>query len=220
MTIADIATELVRLIPTVLWIGLVTALVILLRKPIREELLPRLGSFKAFGVELTFLKENLQQAVKEFNETVKDLREKTTLMPIPTEAWATVMRRAQRIADVLQGARILWVDDQPEKNRYELRSLESLGISVDLARSTEEALNMLARGDYDGMISDMARGAVQDEGIRFLKEAMSRRLFVWTVFYVGVTDPSSGVPPGAFGITNRPDFLLHYVMDILERERA
>jgi hypothetical protein len=27
------------------------------------------------------------------------------------------------------------------------------------------------------------------------------------------------LPPGGFAITNRPDHLLHYVIDVLERER-
>jgi hypothetical protein len=29
-----------------------------------------------------------------------------------------------------------------------------------------------------------------------------------------------GTPPGAFGITNRPDELIHLVLDVLERERV
>ena len=39
------------------------------------------------------------------------------------------------------------------------------------------------------------------------------------VFYVGRVDRAAGVPAGSFGITNRPDELLHLVMDALERCR-
>lgn len=39
----------------------------------------------------------------------------------------------------------------------------------------------------------------------------------WTIFYVFDLKPS--VPKHAFNITNRPDYLLHFVMDALEREK-
>lgn len=37
------------------------------------------------------------------------------------------------------------------------------------------------------------------------------------IYYVGSADPSRPVPVGAFGLTARPDELLHLVMDALER---
>ena len=37
------------------------------------------------------------------------------------------------------------------------------------------------------------------------------------IFYVGVFEPERGVPGQAFGITNRPDELLHLTLDALER---
>ena len=39
------------------------------------------------------------------------------------------------------------------------------------------------------------------------------------VFYIG-QESTRGVPVGAFGITNRPDELLHLVLDVLERRRS
>jgi hypothetical protein len=35
------------------------------------------------------------------------------------------------------------------------------------------------------------------------------------VFYAGAIDPDRGIPPGAFGLTNRPDELYHLVMDVV-----
>ncbi len=40
------------------------------------------------------------------------------------------------------------------------------------------------------------------------------------IFYIGVVDPNKGVPVQAFGITNRPDELLHLTLDALERKKA
>ena len=37
------------------------------------------------------------------------------------------------------------------------------------------------------------------------------------VFYVSVVYQDKPLPPGAFGLTNRPDELLHLVIDALER---
>ena len=35
---------------------------------------------------------------------------------------------------------MLWVDDRPENNLYERRALEALGIHIDLANDSQEAL--------------------------------------------------------------------------------
>jgi hypothetical protein len=37
------------------------------------------------------------------------------------------------------------------------------------------------------------------------------------IFYVGVFAPARGVPPQAFSMTNRPDDLLHLILDALEK---
>jgi len=39
------------------------------------------------------------------------------------------------------------------------------------------------------------------------------------VFYVSVVYQDKPLPPGAFGLTNRPDELLHLVIDALEPVR-
>ena len=84
---------------------------------------------------------------------------------------------------------------------------------------------MLRQTHYDLVISDIAREGAADEGLRFLS-AMRRpdngrpTIFRPTIFYVGLYDAAKGIPPYAFGITNSPDELLHYVMDVLERERS
>ncbi len=61
----------------------------------------------------------------------------------------------------LSGKRILWVDDVPMNNAVEIRDLESLGVRVTTARSTEEAVEILRRRhDFDLILSDVHR----DEG--------------------------------------------------------
>jgi len=131
----------------------------------------------------------------------------------------SVLRRADMVAPILQGAQILWVDDNPGNNILERMTLKSMGIDVDLAISTNEALLMLAVNNYDAVISDMERQGSSNAGLQLLCRMRERGLFTQVVFYIGRVDRDRGTPPGAFGITSYPDDLMHYVLDILERER-
>lgn len=131
-----------------------------------------------------------------------------------------VMRRAERAAPILRDAQILWVDDHPEYNLHERRILRSLGVFVDLARTTDEALAMLRDTHYDMIISDMERGGVGNAGVKLVSSMRDLDLQRPTVFYTSYVDESRGTPTYTVGITARPDHLLHYVMDILERERG
>ncbi|WP_051012928.1 winged helix-turn-helix domain-containing protein [Gallaecimonas xiamenensis] len=86
-------------------------------------------------------------------------------------------------ADAL--GRILWVDDHPENNTTERRYLQAKGIGTYTARSTEEALTILAMHNHDAVITDMGRGDDVLAGMR-LVEAMRERgdktpVFVYTI---------------------------------------
>jgi DNA-binding NtrC family response regulator len=129
------------------------------------------------------------------------------------------MRRAAFAGRVLRGMRVLWVDDNPENNANEVQLLQSFGVVVDQVTSTADALQGLSREKYDAVVSDVARGDDNEAGLRMINEMWERHLYRWTVLFVGQFDPSRGVPPRAFGITNRADHLLHYIIDIAERER-
>lgn len=78
-------------------------------------------------------------------------------------------------------------------------------------------MTLLKRHLYEVVISDIARTEGPDAGLKLLERMYREGVHRWTIFYV--RDLKPGVPPGAFGITNRPDHLLHLVMDALERER-
>ena len=62
------------------------------------------------------------------------------------------------------------------------------------------------------MISDISRDNGKQDGIEGLKQLRAAKVTCPAVFY----EP---VPEGALGITNRPDELLHLVIDGLERAR-
>jgi CheY-like chemotaxis protein len=57
---------------------------------------------------------------------------------------------------------LLWVDDHPENNKYYFGQLSEMGIEVDAARSTADALARIANKKYDCILSDMGR---QENGL-------------------------------------------------------
>jgi len=238
--LADVDTELVKLIPAVLWVFVAVWALILFKGDIRK-LLGRAKGVKALGIELSLAQEELDRAAQEaaapadeaVEKAEQDLERADELISFrlsPDEVRAEyiarpeqrskALRRAQTIVPALEpGAQVLWVDDHPENNRNERRVLQSLGIFVDEVRSTEEALASLRRASYDLVLSDMARDGDAEAGLRMLSAMRTGGIDVEVIFYVGLINPLAGVPPGAFGITARPDELVHYVLDVLERRR-
>lgn len=129
----------------------------------------------------------------------------------------SVERRARIVRPLLKGARTLWVDDYPSNNLYERTMLASLGVAADVALDTEEAVYMTLHAGYDLILSDMNRGSNNRAGMDLLQRVRARGLDTPIVFYVGTIDQDRPTPAGAFAITNRPDELMHYIFDLLER---
>jgi Response regulator containing CheY-like receiver, AAA-type ATPase, and DNA-binding domains len=165
------------------------------------------------GLELSFVKESMNAAI-ELAE--KSPEWKVEVSPKDKER---VLNRIKQNLEVFRDAYILWVDDNPKNNRNERRMFRQLKANVDIARNTEEALEKLSGGDYDLVISDMSRDNDPTAGLEFLNELRKDDKMTPVIFYVGVFSPDKGVPPQAFGITNRPDELLHLTLDALERKK-
>lgn len=79
-----------------------------------------------------------------------------------------VMRDA---AAIITLARILWVDDHPDNNVYEILALESLGRFVTVATSTEAGLLYLRQLDFAAAITDVERADDPTAGESFIKRA-------------------------------------------------
>lgn len=149
-------------------------------------------------------------------------RDKLTDLFLQTEAVirrSSALRRAQLVHRVLKGAHVLWVDDQPENNAYECRILQALGISVARSTSTKGALAKAQTGKYDVILSDIKRSH-SNSGLRLLDRLREAGCTTEVIFYVGRVDNGQPTPPGAFGITDQPEPLLHFVFDVLERKRV
>jgi CheY-like chemotaxis protein len=131
-----------------------------------------------------------------------------------------VARRATLLHGIIKGARVLLVNDVPRQMSGVINILNELGVIVEIATSSEEALSELSRNRFDLVISDMARDDVPDEGLQFLARMRNRNLSLPIIFTVGQFKPELGTPAYAFGITNHVDELLNLMFDSLERTRG
>ena len=211
--LANMATELVKLIPSILWFLLVVILVLLFYRPIRDDLLPNLTSLKGGGVELSFVKDSIDAAL--------ELAEKSPQwrVTVSSKDKEQALKRAKKHLQIFHEAQFLWVDDYPENNFNEQVMFRQLRVGIRTAESTEKALEILKTHHFDLVISDMARGDKNTAGLEFLKQFRKVDKTTAVIFYLGEFDANKGVPAQAFGITNRPDELLHLTLDALERKK-
>jgi CheY-like chemotaxis protein len=209
----ELIINLIETIPSILWFIFVLVLFILFYKRIRDELLPRLGGLKAAGVEFSFVENSIEAAI-EFGE-----KSERWDVKVPEKDKKAALNRAKHHLNTFRNAKILWVDDYPENNRNERRMFRQLKADIDIARNSNDALEMLRCDIYDLVISDIARDDKDDlDGLQFLSELCKTDAGPPVIFYVGVVQNGKGVPEHAFGITNRPDELLHLSLDALERK--
>ncbi len=208
------SSEMILDVPEAVWpliavVVLVVVLALVFRRTIEDALIPRVSGIKVLGLEFSFAQNQLDEASKR-----PDLR-RSGAMPKRGEQKAA-LERAREAWPLLQGAELLWVDDDPSGNRSERRMLQAFGVMIDTARTNAEARSMLGRHAYDVIISDIKRSS-GDSGLALAEEVGTGPHPVPVIFYVTSLQP--GTPPHAFGITNRPDHLLHYVIDVLARWR-
>ena len=219
---SEILREIISIIPSILWFLLALIVIIIFYKPVCRELLPKLSGFKAMGVEFSLIRDSFNAALDKAKVHDSELRlaEKSPQwkVVVPPEDKENVLNRAKKHLHILDGAQILWVDDHPENNLNERKMFKKLNVEIDTAKSTDEALEILKHAHYDLILSDIAREH-SSNGLKMLKEFRKEDYKTPVIFYIGVIKPEKGVPAGAFGITNRPDELLHLTMDVLERKR-
>jgi len=134
---------------------------------------------------------------------------------------------AQRVAKVVtphavrasRSRRILWVDDNHERNAYERHALQVLGFSIELAETSTEALKLVSGQRFDIVISDMNRREEPKAGLRLLSEIRVAGTDVAYIIYAAVTvdQQAEAWKRGALGVTDRPDDLILLALEALGR---
>lgn len=170
-------------------------------------LIPRIKSLStpAGSIEFTEAGNLLDQAAAVANVTV------------PASTRRGALRRLEHAAEILDGGKILWVDDHPEYNTALIELFRAAGMGVDTALSTDEALMDLRRHSYDIILSDIGRKGDPQAGLTLLAELDQLGIDTPTVLYTAWFDDASGTPRRAFAVTEVPDEVVHYVIDLMER---
>jgi CheY-like chemotaxis protein len=199
--------EAVKLVPSVLWVAFALLVVFLFRSAITERL-PALRSVELpFGVKAQF-----DAAITQASLT-------TGTIIAPGER-TRLERRVARDAELLRDSRLLWIDDEPWSTRTERSALTALGVVIDTAISDDDAQRRMTAEGYDVIISDIARGGRDDAGVAFVPTIREHDEAVPIIFYIRNVVPDRGTPTGALGLTNRPDELVDFLLDALQRRRV
>jgi CheY-like chemotaxis protein len=117
--------------------------------------------------------------------------------------------------------RVLWVDDQPNNNRYERQALEAIGLIIETSTSTEDAIEKLKYQNYNLVISDLGRPPDARAGLTLLVRMRDLGYNIPYIIYA-----SSRVLPlreeakrlGAFDCTNRSTELFKFVSEALNAQ--
>jgi hypothetical protein len=208
----EVVAALIGIVPQLLLILVILVLLVVFRRPLRTQVLPRVSRVSVAGVQVELQPAELRRAFEEQPSPID--------RPLPSEASIDAVRaRAERNAAAIRACRAIWIDEHPEWTRAERLALHRIGVFVEPVRSVDEARILIRHGiggrPADVVISDIA----SDDGSKHDREVVelvqSAEPPIPLIFYVGRVSP--GVPPGAFGITNRPEVLWQLVMDVLER---
>ncbi|HYO57804.1 MAG TPA: TIR domain-containing protein [Archangium sp.] len=154
----------------------------------------------------------------------------------PPEGVKLTYTLGQQLADIRAQKRILWVDDIPSNNAFEIAALRGLQIEVQTRTNTEDALAALEEAErvqepYDLVLSDWNRFPTQEEGqpegLRLLRFMRAQHKRPPVIFYHGEFDPERAkqrlelaVKEGGSGAANLPDDLLRQVAEALARTEA
>jgi CheY-like chemotaxis protein len=143
----------------------------------------------------------------------------------PAQAENRSLRAATKLALAagdLQGGAILWVDDHPEWNEPMVRLFRTAGITVDLAKHTDDALRALEKRPYDLVITDLRHEHEPDgdtAGIRLLDRMVEAGVPTPAVIYSDNPNAQTTPHPRAITTTNVPEQLVDIVVEFVGDRR-
>jgi len=134
---------------------------------------------RGFTIKMGDMEVTVQEASDQLRTQVEDLQAKVSALrrgvEEPAKALAAPVVLGEPEREPIK--RILWVDDNPENNAFEIAKLRDDGLQIAQAASTDEATGILLGGklDVDAIVSGMRRderGRNQPEaGLTLIREA-------------------------------------------------
>ncbi|UTA54335.1 response regulator [Lysobacter soli] len=175
-------------------------------------------SFKGAGLEAS-AKKRIEVAATLAAADVSDSRSDASPEQAAESAAAVAGSLTSRAVRKAHKTSILWVDDEPQGNASEVETLESLGMSVTTATSTEQALDILSRERFDLVVSDMGRPPDQRAGYTLLAEMRNRKIRLpFLIYAAGGNLPKNreeAIARGAYGSTNRATELFQMILRVI-----
>lgn len=161
----DITTDVVDLLTGLAWPVVAGVVLWRLLPAIRGVLASRGFTISAGGMQIS-----VQQASENLTERIEDLREQLSALKetVDGDGARDATGAASPIAEGLPGlAAVLWIDDFPENNAFEVDALRRKNVRVLQGRSTAEGLRLLdSHPETSAVITDMGRtedGHADDE---------------------------------------------------------
>jgi CheY-like chemotaxis protein len=216
----------ISLVSTLIWPAIVVFAVLYFGAPLKRivsdagELSLKAG---ASGVEATVKRNQIEAAALLGAASAKAADGAPALTPDRAKEIARTVGQAGRPINVkrLAESTVLWVDDRPDNNAYERRALEALGLRFVLAKSTDEAIEILKQRRVDAIISDMGRPPDPRAGYTLLQNLRKSDNKTPFIIYTSSNLPEhrrEAARNGALGSTNDPEELFQLVLDALQGE--
>ncbi|WP_181780717.1 response regulator [Pseudonocardia pini] len=211
----EIATVVVQGLGAVAWPAVVAFVLWTFRDPLGRLLTSGSVSVRAAGVEIS-------TSARAAAATA--LQDAGTDKAVPLDAQTAGTRveaGAAAVAARPAPPRVLWVDDQPAHNVHERDALLRLGMVVEQAVSTDQALQVILRSTpFDVIVSDMGRPESHTAGYDLLDQLHRAGIRTPFIVYSDSTDPShydQAISHGALGSTASPAELLDLIVQALRR---
>ena len=171
----------------------------------------------------------IRTAVRELATSIGSVLPRITDAPVhpnrprPQGSAAEVSELVKNLQSGNEAARnhnvVLWVDDRPDNNIIERRSMGSYNIEFVLATSSGQALAELRKQQFDAIISDMGRPGDSRAGYTLLEALRHSGDQTPYFFYTsrrGAEHVDEALERGAQGITYRGDKLLEMLLRVLQ----
>ncbi|MBH2042031.1 MAG: CHAT domain-containing protein [Comamonadaceae bacterium] len=128
----------------------------------------------------------LDRVVADVAQQIVQAQRERSAIALDAQGVVSLQAQTRTLIDLPDQQRVLWVDNHPEGNRFEAAALAKLQIEVVTARSTDEALHIIA-ADREGfalVISDWDRaGEPAPAGLHLLARLRHVGIYWPLVFY-------------------------------------
>lgn len=164
------AIELIKALTPLAWPLILGVILWVLFPTVKAIVTSRTFSVKIAGMEV-----NVQEATEQIRTQIADLQKQVMLLRSAERAKSSIPETIEASAtrNRTKPLRVLWVDDNPSNNAFEIAQLQGRGVAVVPAASTDEAMEALKDQTFDAVISDMVRrergGNRYEAGLALLK---------------------------------------------------